>query len=93
MKLTIDLVELVSCVFNGDAATVDVLVVVVSLSLVLERADNFGIWYFVSHVFPNTSSDGVEFCMPNIFITSRLVVGARSLPLPAIIQFGFIFEQ
>lgn len=82
IKLAIDLVELVSCVFNGDAATVDVFVVDVSLSLALERADNLGIWYFASHAFPNTSKGCVGFWMPNIFITSRFVVGVRSLPLP-----------
>lgn len=43
IKLAIDFVELVSCVFNGDAATVDVFVVDVSLSFALERADSFGI--------------------------------------------------
>lgn len=43
IKLAIDLVELVSCVFNGDAVTVDVFVVDVSLSFALERADSFGI--------------------------------------------------
>lgn len=82
IKFTIGLVELVSCVLNGDAATVGVLVVVVSLSLALERADSLGIWYFVSQVFPKTSSDCVGFGIPNIFITSRFVVGVRSLPLP-----------
>lgn len=43
MKFTIDLFELVSWVVSGEAATVDVFVVDVSLSLALERADNFGI--------------------------------------------------
>lgn len=85
MKFTIDLFELVSWVVSGEAANVDVFVVDVSLSLALERADNFGIWYFVSHVLPKTSSDCVElkfFWMPSIFITSRFVVGTLSLPLP-----------
>lgn len=43
MKLAIDLLELVSCVLNGDTDTVGVFVVDVSLSFALERADNFGI--------------------------------------------------
>lgn len=76
IKLAMDLLELVSCVLNGDTDTVGVFVVVVSLSLALERADSFGIWYFA-----NTSSGGcVGFWMPNIFITSRFEVGGRSLP-------------
>lgn len=65
-KLLIDLLELNSPPdIDDDVVAVDV--------ESFERADNFGIWYLLSQVFPNPSSacDGLV-GKPNILNTSRL---------------------
>lgn len=54
---------------------VDGVVVVVNesffnISSVLERAESFGIWYLLSHVFMKPSIGCDDVARPNIFITS-----------------------